>query len=192
MPQMDKKRNWKLIVIGLATTLLPTTCLFLRLNVLFVIPLVVGLGCIVVGILKMSKTHQPRITKGGLIFCLLAAISPFALATYANRTGSPIKIVLPVGFHGEFSIEKDRAHGQSLKRQDGVWLFEIPANGVLIVNNQKPFFMWHDETVIYSDGRAVQVQSLGVWAGSIPTENGAKGSTDYDGTSIRWKTVDTP
>src|SRR5262249_27643228 len=122
-----------------------------------------------------------------------AAVGPFALAAYANRSGNPIRIVLPVGYRGEFSIVKDRTKGQDLNLQDGVWVFEIPASGVLLVNDDYPFYMWHQASYVYSDGRAARVESLGTTAGSIQTgPRSSRASTDYDGTMHRWKVVDAP
>ena len=124
------------------------------------------------------------------MLCLAAAIGPFVLGAYANRSGKPIKIVIPAGFRGEFSILKDRAKGQNLRLQDGVWVFEIPATGELIVNDDYPFYMWHQATYVYSDGCAAMVESLGVTAGSIQASpRSSRSSTEYDGTRHRWKVV---
>jgi hypothetical protein len=165
----------------------------LSVNILFFVPLLVGFGCVFVGCRKSSEAGKESAMHVGLILCLAAAIGPFALSAYFNRPGKPVKIVLPEGFRGEFSIIKDREHGQDLKLRDGEWLFEIPAGGVLVVNDDRPFYRWHRESVVYSDGRPAMVESLGVAAGSITTGPGSShASTDYDGTEHRWKVLDAP
>jgi hypothetical protein len=187
------KRNPLLICMGLLTAVLPTICLFLSVNIYFFVPLVVGLGCVVVGCVKMPEAGKRPAAAVGLILCLLAAAGPFALAAYANRSGNPIRIVLPAGFRGEFSIVKNRIEGQDLELQDSVWVFEIPASGVLVVKDDYPFYMWHQESYVYSDGRLARVKSLGTTPGSIQTGPGSSsGSTDYDGTTHHWKVVDAP
>ncbi|HEV2971228.1 MAG TPA: hypothetical protein VGY55_14735 [Pirellulales bacterium] len=175
-------RNPALYSMGLFTAVVPTICLFFSVNMLFFVPLVVGLGCVMTGDIEMQATTKRRATLFGLIFCIAAAVGPFALAAYANRPGQPIRIVVPVGFRGEFSIVKNHAAGKELKMQDGVWVFEIPASGVLVVNDDYPFHMWHEEHVVYLDGLTARVEFLGTTAGS----------TDHDETSDRWKVVDAP
>jgi hypothetical protein len=190
---MTATRNPLLACIGLATAVVPSTCLFVSVNIYFFVPLLVGLASVVVGCLKMAETAKRTATALGLALCLAAAIGPFALAAYANRSGKPIRIVIPAGYRGEFSIEKDRSKGQDLKLQDGVWVFVIPADGRLVVDDDYPFYMWHQASYVYSDGRPAQVESLGVTAGTIQTGPGSsRGSTDFDGTTHRWRVVDAP
>ena len=186
-------RNPLLILIGAVTAVLPTSLLFLSVNILFFIPLLVGLGCVFFGCRKSPEAGKELATRVGLFLCLTATIGPFALTEYFNRPGKPIKIVLPEGFRGEFSIVKDRQQGQDLKWQDGAWLFEIPASGVLVVNDDYPFYRWHRESVVYSDGRPALAESLGVAAGSMNTcSGGSRASAHYDGTTHRWKVLDAP
>ena len=185
---MNTTRNPLLISIGVLTAVLPTTLLFLSINVLFFVPLVAGLGCFAWGCLRMPESLQPRATAIGIILCLVAAVGPFALRAYGDRSDRPVKVILPVGFRGEFSIVKDREHGQDLKLQDGAWVFEIPPGGVLFVNDDHPFYMWHRESYYYADGSLVPVTSLGTTAGNIDTGPGSsRSSTEYDGTAHRWK-----
>jgi hypothetical protein len=186
-------RNPALYSMGLFTAVVPTVCLFFSVNMLFFVALVVGLGCVMTGDVEMQATVKRRATLFGLIICMAAAIGPFALAVYENRSGNPIRLVLPVGFRGEFSIVKNHANGQELKLRDGAWVFEIPASGVLVVNDDYPWHMWHEESFVYSDGHTERVESLGTTAGNIQTGSGSStGSTDYDGTTNRWKVVDAP
>ena len=171
--RVDTTRNPVLIRAGLLTSLLPTVLLFVSVNIYFFVPLVVGIGCVGVGLAKMPTVAKQRATFIGLLLCLVASLGPFALGAYANRSGNPIRIVLPAGFRGEFSIVKDRTKGQDLKLQDDVWVFEMPANGVLIVNDDYPLYMWHQATYVYSDGHPATVKALGVTLGRIRTGPGS-------------------
>lgn len=186
-------RNSLLVLIGAVTAVLPTTLLFLSLNIFFFVPLFVGLGCVLTGCRKSAEAGKESATHVGLILCIAAAIGPFALAAYYNQSGKPIRIVLPDGFRGDFLIVKDREKGQDLKLQDGEWLFEIPASGVLVINDDHPFCMWHQERFVYSDGRFAMVEILETTPGSIMTgRNSSIASTDYDGTTHHWKVLDAP
>jgi hypothetical protein len=178
---MDKTWNPLLVWIGLLTALLPTTCLFLSVNILFFVPLVIGIGSAAVGCVKMPESVKPRAAAIGLIVCVVASLGPSALAAYFNRPGNPIKIVLPVGFRGEFSIVKNPATGQDLKLEDSVWVFKIPPSGVLVVNDDYPFHMWHQAIYVYTDGHGARVESLG-----------SGESTNHEGTTYFWKMVDAP
>jgi hypothetical protein len=186
-------RDPLLILIGAVTAVLPTTLLFLSVNILFFVPLLVGLGCVFVGCRKSPEAGKESAIHVELILCLAAAIGPFALSAYFNRPGKPVRIVLPEGFRGEFLIVRDREKGQDLKLQDGEWLFEIPASGVLVINDDHPFCMWHQERFAYSDGRSATVEILETTPGSIITgANSSIASTDYDGTTHHWKVLDAP
>ena len=186
-------RNPLLILIGAVTAVLPTSLLFFGVNILFFIPLLVGLGCVFLGCRKSPEAGKELATRVGIFLCLTATIGPFALTEYLNRPGKPIKIVVPEGFHGAFSIVKDRQQGQDLKWQDGAWLFEIPPSGVLVINDDSPFYIWHQERFAYSDGHVATVELLETTPGSIITGgNNSIASTDYDGTTHHWKVLDAP
>ncbi len=184
-------RNPLLICVGTVTAILPTTCLFLGVNLLFVVPLLVGIGCVAAGCVRMPDTKKRSMAHSGLVLCLAAAVVPFVLTAYARRSGYPIKIILPVSYRGEFRIVKDRSRGQSLNLQHGVWVFKIPGDGVLLVKDDYPFSMWHTLSCVDSDGRPVTVVSLGTTAGSIKTGPGRlESNSKYDGTTHRWEVVD--
>jgi hypothetical protein len=193
---VDTARNPLLVCFGLLTALFATVLLFKSVNIYFLVMLMVGVGCVVLGRLNMTGAgKRSAATSIGFVLCLMAVVGPYAWLIYAsNRSGKPIRIILPVGFRGEFSIVKNRAEGQDLKLQDGVWVFEIPAGGVLVVNDDYPFYIWHPPLgCFYSDGRPVEVKDLGTTLGRIQTSPGsAKSSTDFDGTTHRWKVEDAP
>jgi hypothetical protein len=69
--------------------------------------------------------------------------------------------------------------------------YQIPEEGKLASNDIGPFFAWHKEVFEYEDGTVVDAESLGTTAGSKVTgPNSNKSSTDYDGTTIRWRVSD--
>lgn len=92
--------------------------------------------------------------------------------------GRPIKIILPVGYEGEVVIVKDRANGQPLVIERGEWVFRIPPEGVLVVNDDQPFCVWHKETHVFSDGQPAVL---------IPVPGAS-----YNGTGMRWKVIASP
>jgi hypothetical protein len=185
---MSQTTNPLLMTMGLATLLVPSTLLFISVNPLFFVPIVIGLGCAVVGCVRFSDDKKRRHTLVGALMCILASIGPFLLAAYANRSGSPIKFVLAPGYQGEFAIVKDRTNGTDLQFENGMWVFRIPPDGRLLVKDDYPFSIWHQESYVYSNGSAARVEPLGVTGGRIRTGPGSyHGSTDFDGTAHRWK-----
>src|SRR5690242_7737194 len=132
------KQSWSLVAIGVFTAVVPTTLLWLGVNMLFGVPLVVGLACVVVGaratlvadpraLLDLGDAEleralrdlhaSRRIRNLGAVACLAATVLPFAISAYLGREGQPIRIVLPAGYRGEFSIVKNRSAGQPLQEE---------------------------------------------------------------------------
>jgi hypothetical protein len=111
----------------------------------------------------------------------------------------PIRIVLPNDYRGEFSIVKDQK-GTPYTKTAAYYTFTIPASGELRTPDISPFFRFHQLRVEFADGRVlvdyskdlhngqrVKVESKGTEAGQIQTgPSSSKGSTDYDGTRMRW------
>ncbi len=178
---MYATRNPLLVVVGLSTAILPTICLFVSLNLLFPIPLVVGLACALAGTVKNWPATNRAWTAVGLMICLTSAVGPFALRAIGDRPGKPLRIVLPVGYKGEFSIVSDPKNGMQLQFRDGRWVFEIPDSGVLYVSNTHLFHVWHQEEYFYSDGRRANVRSRGA---------GYEDRNGYVQTDCRFEVVD--
>jgi hypothetical protein len=187
---MHAARNPLLVVIGLTTAVLPTIWLFASLNLLFPIPLVVGLACTLAGMVKNWPATNRTWTVIGLTICLASGIGPFLLRAIADRSGRPVEIVLPVGYQGAFSIVKDSKGGREPELNHGVWMFRIPESGVLKVKKTSPFHIWHRETHVYADGKSANVRPLGVTGGDIQTRpNSFAGSTSYHGTEHRFEVI---
>jgi hypothetical protein len=120
------------------------------------------------------------------------ALSVF-LVTGCNRSGKSIHIILPNGFGGEFQIVKDSQRGQDLVEENGSWVFRIPRDGKLYVKQDWPFYQGHTETVQYENGQDVANKDLGTTAGSRSTgPNRVEASTEFDGTTHRWRVANPP
>ena len=179
-----------LVAMGLATAILPSLWLLMSYTYLFVVPLLAGIACAVVGCLSPLLAMNRRTANILLALCFAAGAAPVALALYYELPGRPIKIVLPVGYRSHFSIIKNRATGQDLEVKDGAYVFEIPARGVLVVKDDSPFYSWHEEIFVYADGQPATVEPCGTIPGRM-TRGPYRGfsNTDYDGTTHCWKVV---
>ena len=149
------KRSPSLLFAGLFTLTVPTTLLWLSLNMLFFLPLVVGLGCAVAGRTKMSETERQRATGLGLVLCLVAALGPFALAGYLDREGKPIRVIVPRNYRGEFLII-EAPEGRDLPLRKGEYVCVIPENGKLLVKSLAAFNRWHTESFVFDDGTVLK------------------------------------
>jgi hypothetical protein len=111
----------------------------------------------------------------------------------------PIRIILPNDYRGEFSIVKDQK-GTPYTKTAAYYTFTIPASGELCTPDITPFFRYHQLRVEFADGRVLtdyskdlfnghglKIENKGAEAGQIKTSSSSsKGSTDYDGTRLRW------
>ena len=145
------KGSPSLFYAGLFTLIVPTTLLWLSLNILFFLPLVVGLGCVAAGRIKMSETERQRATGLGLVLCLVAAFGPFALAGYLDREGKPIRVIVPRDYRGEFLIIQ-APEGRDLPLRKGEYVCVIPEDGKLLVKSLAAFERWHTESIVFDDG----------------------------------------
>lgn len=83
--------------------------------------------------------------------------------------------------------------------------FEIPESGELHIRSIDPFFKWHKLRVEHVDGRVLfddskdlfsnnglSIESQGTTTGQRKTGPSSwEGSTDYDGTTMRWIVTET-
>jgi hypothetical protein len=179
------------LLIGLSTAWLLSFFSSLRGNLILFISLPARLGCILIDFLLDLGMKKQRITANGVFVWFTAAIiCVCALPGCADRSGRPVRVILPDGYKGKFSIIKDKA-GEDLIAEDGCWVFRIPASGVLRIKDNSPFFVPHREEFLYSDSTPLPVKSLGASPGTIQTgPNSGEGSTDYDGTTHEWMVID--
>lgn len=189
---MDRRIiNLPLVLTGAFTMVAPTAVLFFSLNVLYPLPLLVGLMTLFVGMRKAQPTVHRRAMLIGFIACLLASLGPLFAAAYGNGSGRPIRVILSPGFVGEFSIVKDGKRGVTIEPTEGVWVYRIPESGILFVRENAPFFRWHPPIqFVDARGSTVVVEPLETTAGSRPAGPGASSSsTDFDGTTHRWRAL---
>jgi hypothetical protein len=176
-----KKPDSLLLTIGIFTASLPTLHLFHSVTYLFIATL--GAGLIAIALSFLARGRRPS-RFAGIALCGAAIIGSYSLITYGNRSGKPIRVVLPKGFTGEFSIVRDSEAGAPPNEVGDAWIYRIPPSGVLKTSNDRPFFIWHSITFENTEGTPVSVESLGTTAGN----RGSKASTDYEGTTHNWRT----
>lgn len=123
----------------------------------------------------------------------------------SNELDRPVKIVLPNDYRGEFTIVKDQS-GTPFTLTEEYYIFVVPPSGELRTPDIDPFFKWHKLRVEYADGRVLldysqdlyanhgmKVEGQGVSSGQLQTgPMSSEGSTDLDGTTLRWEVVEAP
>ena len=72
-----------------------------------------------------------------------------------NRHGTPVRFVLPEGFHGVFQISEDRQQGVDLVKSNGMLLVIVPTNGLAVVKDWSFLTVWHSETAVFPDGKLI-------------------------------------
>ncbi|MBN9523822.1 hypothetical protein J0H58_35815 [bacterium] len=186
--------NPPLVVLGLATAALPTACLGLMANPFFLAPFAVGVGCVLAGCLPIPRVRRWTAAAVGAVVCGAAVGVPLVLATPADREGRPVRIVLPVGYRGGFSVVKDGRTGKRVEVRDGEWVYEIPADGMLVVADDGPLYLWHRERYVYADGKPARAESVGTTGGRAETPLGPGSYTSgrLNGTTHTWRVVDAP
>lgn len=134
---------------------------------------------------------------------MLRFVTPFIAFLLVGCSGEldrRIKIVLPNDYRGEFTIVKDK-DGTGFGVTPDYYIYTVPPSGELRTPDITPFSKWHQTRIEYSDGRilfdlgrelksneGVTIEDLGTTAGS--RENGLnswEASTEFDGTTMRWK-----
>jgi hypothetical protein len=177
-------KNTVLVGIGAATAVFPTALLFLQVNLLFTVPLIVGIAVSCVG-LTTNKGSKPQIP--AIILAGCAWVVPFVVTSILRRSGLPIEFVVPDDFHGSIELVKDRKGGYDLNPKGGKYVIVVPATGVLRIKDGSPFHRWHTESCRDTSGKPRNLEGGGVTAGSRQTGLGSSdGSTDCDGTTYYW------
>lgn len=121
----------------------------------------------------------------------------------SNELDRPIKIVLPNDHRGEFTIMKDQ-NGTPFTLTPDYYVFTVPPSGELRTPDIDPFFKMHKLRIEYADGRVLldyseslfsnhglKVEDLGTTTGERRTRRGWEGSTELDGTTMRWTVRET-
>ena len=72
-----------------------------------------------------------------------------------DRHGTPVRFVLPEGFHGVFQISEDRQQGVDLVKSNGMLLVIVPTNGLVVVKDWSFLSVWHSEAAVFPDGELI-------------------------------------
>ena len=135
-------------------------------------------------------------TKDALLAILVAVLimCVFFGCNNTNRDVPIIKIILPQGYIGEFSIIVDEKFGEEIKPSNNTYVFSINKNGELRVRSYKVFHGWHQSVYEYPDGGSekIDVSYVGDTHRSIPEVR--KGSVAYvtqpgDGSQYKYSVI---
>lgn len=156
---MNKGSAWAAVVIGTLTATVPTFVLFQAVTFLFVVPLVLGLVCILLGVIALRTGGRFARHVGWIatILMLVAVVLPFGLIAYHNRSGYPIVLVVPDGYRGPVRLIIDRRQGVEVPLVDGKYTYRIPETGTLVIKDDSPFRQWHSMTAVYSSGKPIPI-----------------------------------
>jgi hypothetical protein len=156
---MGQNQNQGVIAVGLglATAIIPTAILFLMLNLLFWIPLAVGLVFVVLGIRSILKDSwlSQRVGWFALGSMILVVGGTFGITAYLDRSGPPVVIIVPNGFRGPIKLSVDSKNGAEIPLADGRYTVRIPASGHLVIKSADPFTQWHSETAMFENGESL-------------------------------------
>lgn len=87
--------------------------------------------------------------------CTSALLGFALLLSGCDRSGPPVRFMLPEGFRGVFQISVDRDHGSELVKSNGMLLVVVPADGKVVVQDDSFLIRWHSQTAVYPDGSMV-------------------------------------
>jgi hypothetical protein len=118
----------------------------------------------------------------GLI--LIFASLLFAFVAGCSRSAPHVLVIIPDGYEGEFSIEKN-VDGVDPAFHEGKIVYQIPKTGKLLTKDISPLFIWHTDSFMYKGGTTVNVKSLGSTGG----RRGNEVSSAFDGTIFRWQVL---
>ncbi|MCC7446081.1 MAG: hypothetical protein IT324_01630 [Anaerolineae bacterium] len=154
-------RNQVLAMLGVGASIFSAVAWLLTWQYFCAIPLLVGLVCLMVGLTRLSPSAKLWSMRIGVVSLLLAFIVAFGLIQYAIRLGYPVKIIVPDNYQGKVWIVVDKVNGQTPKLIDGVWVFDIPPSGSLVINDDAAFTIGHAATYIYANGQPAKVTDEG-------------------------------
>lgn len=156
---MNRNSGWAAVVIGTLTATIPTFLLFRAVTFLFIVPLVLGALCILLGITALL-TGMPFSKYVGwiaAILMLIAVLFPFGIVAYHDREGYPIVYVIPEGYRGPVRLIIDRKQGVDVPLKDGRYTYHIPENGTLLIKDDSPFRHRHSLTASYTNGKLIPI-----------------------------------
>jgi len=72
-----------------------------------------------------------------------------------DRSGPPVKYILPNGFTGYFRIVEDNTSEVTIKLESGAYVYRIPSSGVLVINELPGKDYYHSFSAQYVNGQTI-------------------------------------
>jgi hypothetical protein len=160
---MNRRSELSAVIIGALTATIPTFVLFQAVTFLFVVPVVLGMLCVLLGIiaLRTGGKYVKHVGWVAVILMLFAVIFPFGMIAYHDRSGYPIEFVISEGYRGPVRLIIDRQQGVDVPLVDGKYTYNIPGTGTLLIKDDSPFRQWHSITATYTNGKPIPTDDEG-------------------------------
>ena len=154
---MNKGSGRAAVVIGAVTATVPTFVLFQAVTYLFVVPLLLGLLCVLLGVAahRTDRKFARHVGWVAVILMFIAIVLPFGMIAYYNRSGYPIVLVVTEGYQGPVRLIIDRQQGVEVPLVNGKYTYRVPENGILVIKDDSPFRQWHSMTARYTNGKLI-------------------------------------
>jgi hypothetical protein len=147
------------LVLGLLTATVPTAC-FLRASGSFcVLPVVLGSLSVLLALMAARNDSPPRrqVVWIAVALGVVSVCFPCVTISEGNPSGPPIRLVLPVGYRGPICLLVDRSEGLAIPLEGGGYTYRIPASGILVIQDDGPFYQWHCFRAAYANGQPIPV-----------------------------------
>jgi hypothetical protein len=154
---MSRNFGIEAVIIGVLTATIPTLLLIQKVTFLFVIPLVLGIVCILLGVYAHRTEGRFGHYVGWIVtmITIVAVPLPFGMIAYYDQPGYPVALVLPDGYRGPVRLIVDRERGIDVPLEDGRYTYRIPDSGTLLIKDDGPFHRWHTMTASYANGNRI-------------------------------------
>jgi hypothetical protein len=146
------------MAIGVVTATIPTILLFQAVTYLFVVPLALGVLCVLLGGIALGSEGRLRRHIGWIaIVIMLVAVLPLGMIAYHHRSGYAIVLVVPDGYRGPVRLVIDRERGVVVPLKNDRYTYHIPDGGTLIIKDDSAFRQWHSESAMYANGDQIPI-----------------------------------
>ncbi len=156
------------VAIGVFTATVPTFMLVGAVSYLFVVPLVLGIVCIILGLLsrRLGGRLGRQIGWIAAMLMLTSIVLPFGIIALDRDSGHAVVLIIPNGYRGPVRLIIDRDHGNDIPLKDGKYTYHVPKDGTLLIKDASPFRQWHAESAIYASGTPIPNE----YDGSLPPD----------------------
>lgn len=154
---MNRSAGTTAVILGLLTATIPTFFLFQAVTYLFVIPLVLGAVCMLLGIAALQTEARVRTNVGwtAVVLAIVSVVLPSSIIAYYDRAGPPVIIVVPQGYRGPVTLVIDKKRGIDVPLENGRFTYHMPEGGRLLIRDDSPFRQWHSENIRFADGTPI-------------------------------------